>query len=237
MKNLKNAPHITLYLLIFFLFYLSAVRHAEVLIFWLFIITAWILIFSSEKCKNLKSVLGVFPFAAMVLLPFLIRGFSGVSYEQKDFSLKLILRLMCAIMSISFISSRYSYLYLVEGVMKMGFPNFLNQIISLTFRYFFMIRNDADKTAKAMNARGFDNAKFFSKLSVYGEMIGGFFLKASEHGDKVYNAMRARGFTSQSKFKAEKINSSFHILLLLFSAAFFIFLTILERFMELPWLF
>ena len=237
MKSLKTAPNITLYLLFFFLFYLSAVKHIEVLLCWLVIIVTAILIFSKERRSNLQSVLGVVPFAVMVLLPFLIRGFSNVPTEQRDFSVKLILRLMCAMMSVSFISGRYSYLYLVEGVMKLGLPNFLNQIIALTFRYFFMVRNDVDKAAKAMNARCFDNARLFTKLSCYGEMIGGFFLKAADHGDKVYNAMRSRGFTSESKFKAEKIASASHIVLLVFSVVFFAVLLCAERFAEIPWLF
>lgn len=237
MESLKKAPHITLYILFFFLFYLSSVKHIEVLIVWVFIVISVILIFSPERIKNLKSVLGVLPFVIMVLLPFVIRGFYNVPIEQRYFSAKLILRLMCAMMTISFISSKYSYLYLVEGVMKLGLPNFLNQIISLTFRYFFMVRTDLDKTAKAMSARCFDNARTFSKVSTYGEMIGGFFLKAADHGDKVYNAMRARGFTSETKFKPEKIASPFYISLLVFFVLLFIGLTIIERFMEIPWLF
>jgi cobalt transport protein, putative len=68
-------------------------------------------------------------------------------------------------------------------------------------------------------------------------MIGGFFLKAADHGDKVYNAMRSRGFTSESKFKLEKIDSPFYILLIVFSAAFLLALTVFERFAELTWLF
>jgi len=68
-------------------------------------------------------------------------------------------------------------------------------------------------------------------------MIGGFFLKAADHGDKVYNAMRARGFTSETKFKPEKIASPFYIGLLVFFVLLFIGLTIIERFMEIPWLF
>ena len=223
MESLKKAPHITLYILFFFLFYLSSVKHIEVLIVWVFIVISVILIFSPERIKNLKSVLGVLPFVIMVLLPFVIRGFYNVPLEQRYFSAKLILRLMCAMMTISFISSKYSYLYLVEGVMKLGLPNFLNQIISLTFRYFFMVRTDLDKTAKAMSARCFDNARTFAKVSTY--------------GDKVYNAMRARGFTSETKFKPEKIASPFYIGLLVFFALLFIGLTLIERFMEIPWLF
>lgn len=237
MKNLKTAPNITLYLLFFFLFYLSAVKHIEVLLCWLFIVIAVILVFSKKRCDNLKSALDVTPFIVMVLLPFFIRGFANVPADQRNFSIKLILRLTCAIMTISFISGRYSYLYLVEGVMKLGLPNFLNQIIALTFRYFFMVRNDVDKASKAMNARCFNNARLFTKLSCYGEMIGGFFLKAADHGDKVYNAMRSRGFTSESKFKLEKIDSPFYILLIVFSAAFLLALTVFERFAELTWLF
>ncbi len=237
MKNLRKAPYITLYLLFFFLFYLSAVTHIEILILWFFIIIAIILIFSKERIKNLKSIFGVLPFVIMVLLPFLIRGFYNIPIEQRYFSIKLILRLVSAVLTISFIASKYSYLYLVEGVMNLGLPNFLNQIISLTFRYFFMMKNNLDKTSKAMNSRCFDNAKSFSKISSYGELIGGFFLKAVDHGDKVYNAMSARGFNLQSKFKAEKISSPLYIGILIFFALLFINLLVVERFVEIPWLF
>lgn len=237
MERLKKAPHITLYILFFFLFYLSGIKHIEILLCWISVIITTILIFSKERIKNLKSLLGVCPFIIMVLIPFFIRGFSNIPIEQKYFSAKLILRLMCAMMTISFIASSYSYLYLVEGIMKMGLPNFLNQIISLTFRYFFMIKNDVDKAAKAMRARCFDNAGTFAKISVYGEMIGGFFLKASDHGDKVYNAMLARGFTSETRFKPEKIDGFKDIFFLVFVAVFFISLTVAERYMEIPWLF
>lgn len=235
--RLRSVPQLTLAVLVLFLFYLSAVKHVEILIAWLLIIILGILFFSKERCRNFKSVLAVVPFILMVLLPFFLHGFSWSSVEQKSFSEKLILRLMCAMMTVSFVSTRYSYLYLVEGVLKLGLPNFLNQIISLTFRYFFMIREDVEKTAKAMNARCFEDAAFSTKLASYGEMIGGFFLKASDHGEKVYNAMRSRGFTSESKFKAEKIKTPASIIFLTVCILFFVSLTVFDRYAEVKWLF
>ncbi len=235
--NLRSAPQLVLAVLIIFLFYLSAVKHLEILLGWLLLIIITILVFSKERLRNLKSVLGVVPFIIMILIPFFIHGFSWSSMEQKEFSERLIIRLMCAMMTVSFVSARYSYLYLVEGVMKLGLPNFLNQIISLTFRYFFMIREDVDKTTKAMSARSFDNAPLSIKLSFYGEMIGGFFLKASDHGEKVYNAMRSRGFNSDSKFKGEKVTSAANILTLTLCTLFFICLTLFDRLAEIKWLF
>lgn len=234
--NLRQKPQLVLAVLILFLFYLSAVQHLEILLSWLILILLTILLFSKTRIRNLTSGLGVVPFIIMVLIPFFIHGFSWTSVEQKEFSERLIIRLLCAMMTVSFVSARYSYLYLVEGVMKLGLPNFLNQIISLTFRYFFMIREDVDKTSKAMSARSFDNAPFSIKLSSYGQMIGGFFLKASDHGDKVYNAMRSRGFNSDSKFKSEKVTSLTNILVIILCALFFIILTLFDRLAEIKWL-
>lgn len=235
--HVRPAPQLTLAVLILFLFYLSAVRHLEILISWLIAIITIILLFSKERIRNLKSVLGVLPFIVTVLIPFFIHGCSWTSTEQKEFSERLIMRLTCAIMTVSFISTKYSYLYLVEGVMKLGLPNFLNQIISLTFRYFFMIREDIDKTTKAMYARCFDTVRFTNKISSYGEMIGGFFLKASDHGEKVYNAMRSRGFTSESKFKNENLTSLKNIIVIVLCVIFFVSLTLFDRYAEVKWLF
>lgn len=234
--DLRSKPQLMLAILILFLFYLSAITHLEILLAWLFIIIMCILIFSKEKVRNLKSIFGVLPFIIMVLLPFFLNGFLWHSIAQKEFSERLILRLMCTIMTVSFISSHYSYLYLVEGAMNLGFPNFLSQIISLTFRYFFMIREDIDKMSKAMTARNFTNASIFIKLPVYGKIIGGFFLKASDHSEKVYNAMRNRGFNSKSKFKAEKLTSVNNLVVISLFIILFIGLTIFDKFAEVKWL-
>ncbi|EFW37643.1 hypothetical protein HMPREF9554_01834 [Treponema phagedenis F0421] len=63
------------------------------------------------------SVLIVLPFIIMVLISYLYMGFLGRLLNKKN-SLRLILRLISAVLTFSFIFLHYSYLYLVEGVIN-----------------------------------------------------------------------------------------------------------------------
>lgn len=57
------------------------------------------------------------------------------------------------------------------------------------------------KAKKALISRGINERKGFSSLSIFGEWIGGFFLKSSNHSDMVFNAMKSRGFQGKSRNK------------------------------------
>ena len=64
-----------------------------------------------------------------------------------------------------------------------------------------MIDEDIQKGRKALNSRGIAERKGLSSLSIFGEWIGGFFLKSSNHSDMVFNAMKSRGFQGESRSK------------------------------------
>ena len=106
------------------------------------------------------------------------------------------------------IVSKHSALYMVDGILNIGLPQIFNRILALTFRYFHMIDEDIKKGNKALISRGINEGKL-SSLSIFGEWIGGFFLKSSNHSDMVFNAMKSRGFQGEARNKnlITRINS------------------------------
>lgn len=91
---------------------------------------------------------------------------------------------------------------LLEECMQLGLPSYLNRILALTYRYFFMIASDVSRGRQALLSRGLAQRKGLSSISVFGELIGGFFIQSSEHGEQVFKAMSLRGFEGEPKGRA-----------------------------------
>ena len=76
-------------------------------------------------------------------------------------------------------------------------PSIFNRILALTFRYFHMVNEDVKKSNDALKSRGIMERKGLKTISIFGELIGGFFLKSINHSEIVFSAMQSRGFEGE----------------------------------------
>lgn len=192
MESRKNPGYIMMYLILA-LFFISFIKSKKLLI----LTSLIIVIFSIYKQKtfNLYPVIKpVLLFVILVLLPLLF----GIIFNRDNLDYRFHITLAVKVIISSILLGTFVMInsqdYLLEGLLNLGMPRFLNTILALTYRYFFMINRDVKIGNQALVLRGLDNRNFISRITILGERIGGFFLKASDHGEKVYQAMKLRGF-------------------------------------------
>lgn len=175
------------------LFYISMIQSYRLLALTAGVITLYSLLTSDNKfiLRFLKPVL---PFAVLILLPLIIRYFLGGTLADLDFTLILLAKILISSLLLGTIVAQNSALYLVDGILSLGLPPLFNRILALTFRYFHMVNEDVQIGRKALNSRGINRRKGLSALSIFGEWIGGFFLKSTYHSEMVFQAMKSRGF-------------------------------------------
>ena len=140
----------------------------------------------------------VLPFIVLIAIPILIAFMTKNSTYDYKLYLSIMLKVISSALILSLVMSKYSVLFMIDGVLALGLPSVLNRVLLLTFRYFFMISEDVKIGNQALTARGLKERNPYKSIKVFGEWIGGFFLKASDHSEKVSNAMKARGYYGES---------------------------------------
>lgn len=200
--SLRRPEH-TIVSLFIFLFYISFIES-----FSLLLITAGIVItYSIITCDNkafIRLTKSVLPFVFLLILPTVIRYILTGTWMDLDFTMMIIGKILISAILLGTIVSRHSALYLVEGILNLGLPPLFNRILALTFRYFHMVHEDVKIGRKALTSRGINERKGLSSLSIFGEWIGGFFLKSTHHSDMVFNAMKSRGFQGVGRSQSLK---------------------------------
>ncbi len=135
------------------------------------------------------------PLLLLLTLPVLFGAGLPPSQERIEVAATLSLKIISTGLVLIYIGTSRTHEELLEGLTLLKMPKVMITIIMLSFRYFVMIREDIVKGHRALKSRGFHKVAFKESLSVFGEWIGGFFLKAMDHSEKVYQAMKSRGFT------------------------------------------
>ena len=74
-------------------------------------------------------------------------------------------------------------------------PGPLVTTLALTYRYFFLLRDEMSRLTRARAARRFSGGRRAAWRSAAG-VAGLLFVRASERAERVYDAMRARGWTT-----------------------------------------
>lgn len=203
MKKHQANPAYTMVSLFIILFYISFISSYRLLAITTLIIVVSSIIFYNNR-SFIKMTKPVLPFVILMLLPlglsYMVRG----SIVDLDFTIMIICKVLLSSIVLGAIVSKHSPLYLIEGILNLGLPQVFNRILVLTFRYFHMVNEDVQKGRQALISRGINERRGLSAVSVFGEWIGGFFLKSSTHGEMVFHAMTSRGFEGQSHNKEFK---------------------------------
>ncbi|NLM51330.1 MAG: energy-coupling factor transporter transmembrane protein EcfT [Firmicutes bacterium] len=186
-------PEETLVKLLVLLFFVSFITSLRLLLITAVLVTIYCF-FTCEYKDLYKFVRSVLPFMALLLLPAVIRFILAQDLADLDFTIMVSGKIFVSALCLGAVMSRHSALYLVEGVLKLGLPPLFNSILVLTFRYCHMVSADVQIGRKALAGRGIAERRGGSVISIFGEWIGGFFLKSISHSERVFKAMKARGF-------------------------------------------
>jgi cobalt/nickel transport system permease protein len=89
---------------------------------------------------------------------------------------------------------------LMHALRHLRLPQVLVAIVSFTYRYLFVLADEAARLLRAREARsarpanGRGGGSIGWRARVAGHMVGQLFLRSYERSDRVYNAMLARGY-------------------------------------------
>ncbi len=147
-------------------------------------------------------VLVVLPFilAVALFLPFFKKG--GGSYNLGPLSVSghglLVLWNVAAkstlsVLAVILLSSTTPFADLVKGMRKMRVPELLTSLLSFTYRYIFVLTDEAQRMRRARDSRGWKGRWLWQARTV-GHMVATLFLRSYERGERVYAAMLARGY-------------------------------------------
>jgi cobalt/nickel transport system permease protein len=85
---------------------------------------------------------------------------------------------------------------LLAGLRKMGMPVILADMLTLTYRYLFVLVEEAMRLRRAAAARGY-RPRWLGQAVLIGRCIGQLFVRSFERAERVYGAMILRGYRGQ----------------------------------------
>lgn len=150
----------------------------------------------------LKRLLVVLPFILVVaaFVPFFSRG--GGSYNLGPVRVSghgllvlwnVAIKSTVSVLAVIILSSTTPFPDLLRGMEKLRVPRLLTSLLSFTYRYVFVLVDEAQRMRRARDSRGW-SGKWIWQARVVGHMIAALFLRSYERGERVYAAMLARGY-------------------------------------------
>jgi len=153
----------------------------------------------------------VLPFAGMVAvsLPFTRAGESLWSAHLLGWTLTLTdqgLRAFASLLVKAWLSVWVSGLLvattpfteLLAGMRGLYIPNILVTLIGFTYRYLFVLVDEAMRLQTARDARSVGSGgSLFWRAKVLGAMVGSLFIRSYERSERIYQAMVSRGYDGQ----------------------------------------
>lgn len=88
----------------------------------------------------------------------------------------------------------------IEGLIRLGVPEKVGQMILLSHRYIFVFLEEARRMSIGMQVRGFQRRANLATLQAMGNFLGMLFVRSFERTERVSAAMQARGY--QGRFPA-----------------------------------
>ena len=85
---------------------------------------------------------------------------------------------------------------LLSGLRKMGVPAVMVDMLALTYRYLFVLFEEAMRLRRAAAARGY-RPRWLGQTLLIGRLIGQLFIRSYERAERVYGAMVQRGYGGQ----------------------------------------
>ncbi|MEJ5300047.1 MAG: cobalt ECF transporter T component CbiQ [Thermodesulforhabdaceae bacterium] len=86
------------------------------------------------------------------------------------------------------------YTATIMALNKIGFPASIAQMLLLTYRYIFVLVDEAERMHRAMRLRGFEAKTGLETLRIVGSFIGTLFVRSFERIQRITEAMELRGY-------------------------------------------
>jgi len=185
---------------------------------WLAFLLAWGMVLLVNILANfnidyaLKRSFIAFPFAlAAVTVIFTIPGQPLVAFRLGSWELtvtdaglirfaSIVIRSWLSVQMAILLTATTQFPDLIHALRHLRVPQVLVAVISFTYRYLFVLVDEAMRLMRAREARsahplkGQGGGSIMWRARVTGNMVGQLFLRSYERSDRIYNAMLARGY-------------------------------------------
>lgn len=182
-------------------------------VFPLLIALIWTVLFSGLAriplnlfIRRLKPVIALFV-ALVIFLPLtappsttsrviILEPFSNwpISCEALLKAVIIGLKAVTVVATTTLILETSSYTVTISALQRMGFPASLSQMLLLTYRYIFVLVDEAERMHRSMKLRGFTPGTNLETLKVTAHFIGTLFIRSLERVQRITEAMKLRGY-------------------------------------------
>jgi cobalt/nickel transport system permease protein len=143
----------------------------------------------------------VLPFSALVALglPFLGGGETvavlGMSLSVKGLWVLAgaAMKSLLGVATLALLVSTTPFSSLLAGLRGLGAPTLFIDLLSLTYRYLFVLVGEAMRLRRAAVARGY-HPKWLPQAIIVGRLAGNLFVRSYERAERAYGAMLLRGY-------------------------------------------
>ncbi|MDY6834263.1 MAG: cobalt ECF transporter T component CbiQ [Chloroflexota bacterium] len=98
----------------------------------------------------------------------------------------------------------------IKALEKLRVPGKLTQLILFTYRYIFVLIDEAQTMSRSLASRGFERKLSIHMLTTNAKLIGMLFIRSYERAERVHHAMVSRGydgnFQTMTEFKLCKLD-------------------------------
>ena len=146
----------------------------------------------------------VLPFSALVAigLPF-VKGGDTISLLGGRLALSIaglwllasvVMKSFLGALSVVLLVSTTPFSSLLAGLRALRAPAILIDVLALTYRYIFLLTDQAMRIKRAAVARGY-RPRWLPQAVIVGRMVGSLFVRSYERAERVYGAMLLRGYS------------------------------------------
>lgn len=107
--------------------------------------------------------------------------------------LNILFRAFIDVIALLILISTDTFDMILKGFAELKVPSVMVSIINITYRYIYVIRDEAIRMKRSVDARGY-YGKWILSAGVFGKIIGSLFLRSYERSERVYYSMLSRGY-------------------------------------------
>jgi cobalt/nickel transport system permease protein len=163
---------------------------------------------SLRKALLRAAIFGPFILTAVILIPFSGPG-DGAVVAQLNFSglpirlyrsglfaaASIFLKATISAFSVIICISTTRFPQIIDALQRFRVPGSILSVVSLLYRYLFLLSDELARMMRAARARGWDAAGPRRRLAAAGGILGSLFLRTYGRAERVYAAMLSRGYT------------------------------------------
>jgi cobalt/nickel transport system permease protein len=131
----------------------------------------------------------------LILEPFVL-GVAVMALFQHDgltIFLRIVIKSSLCLLTVILLSNTTPFSEILSFIHRIGVPALLVTILALTYRYLFVLIDEAARFRRARNSRTFSSHRTKVWMSL-ASIIGQLFIRSTERSERIYSAMISRGW-------------------------------------------